>query len=243
LDATLCSDRESIRRRVDETRANGGDAVLQEVVRGRQIHYMVVLDAAGDLVTDVQTVSERLVLPGPEMGLRVRSVSVPVDERLREQSAALMNELGWVGMTSLMLLLPERGGEALLTDFNARLTNAGKQYIAAGANFPDLWARLATGRPLPPIRPAKVGVRFHWLEGDLRRAFVQRRGGLLHDVVDCLAYARGAVHTLWRRDDPEPAMFHGLRTARAASFILRGRLRDAAGSLRDHSVVTRRPTS
>ena len=114
---------------------------------------------------------------------------------------ALMNELGWVGFTSLqMLLSPD--GEANVIDFNARFTNAIDQYIAAGPNFPDLWARVVTGRSLPPIPPVRTGVRFQWLEGDLRRALVQRRGGLLRDVIDCLSYARGAVHTTWRREDP-----------------------------------------
>jgi hypothetical protein len=126
-----------------------------------------------------------------------------------------MNELGWVGFTSLQMLL-SRDGEANVIDFNARFTNAIDQYIAAGPNFPDLWARVVTGRSLPPIPPVRTGVRFQWLEGDLRRALVQRRGGLLRDVIDCLSYARGAVHTTWRREDPAPALLSVMRLGREA---------------------------
>jgi hypothetical protein len=56
------------------------------------------------------------------------------------------------------------------------------QYIAARSNFPAISAALATGRPLPLVHPVKVDVRFPWLEGDLRRAWRQRRGGLIHDL-------------------------------------------------------------
>ena len=197
-------------------REHGGDPVLQEVVRGRLVHYLVVVDEMNEIVTDVQTLAEPLFYPGPDVGQRVRSVSVPIDGALRKRTAALMGELRWVGMASLNLLLPDEGGEPTLIDFNARYGASFDQYIAAGSNFPAIWACQATGRPLPPIRPAKAGVRFQWLEGDLRRAVRQQRGGLVRDVGDCFLYARGAVHTLWRRDDPLPAVRFGTRLLREA---------------------------
>lgn len=223
LEAMLCSDRQAVRRRVDEIRANGGDAVLQQIVGGRLFNYTVVVDGAGDIVAGVQSLAEPLTSP-PVLGMRVRSVSVPVDEELHGRATALLNDLCWVGYTSLQMLLP-RGGEATLIDFNARFINCDDQDIAAGPNFPDLWARVATGRPVPPVAPARVGVRFHWLEGDLRRAYVQRRGGFLRDVIDCFSAAPGAVHTLWRMDDPAPAIFFGLRVARGSWSGVRANLR------------------
>lgn len=216
MEAEICADRDSIRRRVAVIREHGGDPVLQEVVRGRLVHYLVVVDEMNEIVTDVQTLAEPLFYPGPDVGQRVRSVSVPIDGALRKRTAALMGELRWVGMASLNLLLPDEGGEPTLIDFNARYGASFDQYIAAGSNFPAIWACQATGRPLPPIRPAKAGVRFQWLEGDLRRAVRQQRGGLVRDVGDCFLYARGAVHTLWRRDDPLPAVRFGTRLLREA---------------------------
>jgi hypothetical protein len=65
---------------------------------------------------------------------------------------------------------------------------------------------------VPPLRKSEAGVRFQWLEGDLR-ARRQQRGGLLRDLIDYLAYSRGAVHTLWRTDDPVPAVRFGARFA------------------------------
>jgi len=213
LEAAICSDRDDIHRRVREIRAHGGEAVLQEVIRGRLIHYLVVVDSGGEIIDGVQTLAEPLFYPGPDIGQRIRSVSVPVDPELHKKTAALMRELEWEGMASLNLLLPDGGGEPALIDFNGRYGASFDQYIAAGSNFPAVWACLATERSLPPLREAKAGVRFQWLEGDLRRAWRQRRGGLLRDVIDCLAYSRGAVHTLWRIDDPMPAVRLGARLA------------------------------
>ena len=205
LEAAIFSERAAVRRRVLDIRDHGGDAVLQEVVRGRLIHYMALVEH-GEILAGVQTIAEPLFYPGPDVGQRIRSESVPVDEDLHARTSALMRELKWEGLASLNLLSPFEGGELVLIDFNGRFGASFDQYIAAGPNFPAMAASLATGRPVPPVGPVRVGVKFQWLEGDLRRAWRQRRGGLVRDIVDCLAYARGAVHTLWRWDDPMPTV-------------------------------------
>jgi hypothetical protein len=90
---------------------------------------------------------------------------------------------------------------------------------AAGVNLPDAWARLGTGRPAPSLPPPRAGVRYQWLEGDLRAAWAEPRGGRLRDVLGCLVYAPGAAHSIWRASDPEP----GLRlTADLARRAVRG---------------------
>jgi hypothetical protein len=53
--------------------------------------------------------------------------------------------------------------------------------------------------------PARAGVRYQWLEGDLRRAVDERRGGLVRDVVGCLRFAPRATHSTFRWSDPWPA--------------------------------------
>jgi predicted ATP-grasp superfamily ATP-dependent carboligase len=216
LEAEVCTDREAIRRRVDVIRRHSGEAVLQEVITGRLVHYLVIVDGSNEILGGVQTLAEPLFYPGPDVGQRVRSVSVAVDEELEAKTGSLMKDLRWVGMASLNLLLPAHGGEPSLVDFNGRYGASFDQYIAAGSNFPAIWAALATGRPVPSISPPTAGVRFQWLEGDLRRAVNQRRGGLTHDILDCFSYGRGAVHTLWRRDDPLPTVRFVTRLARRA---------------------------
>ena len=45
---------------------------------------------------------------------------------------------------------------------------------------------------------------YAWLAGDLRRASVERRGGLAADVADTLRWGRGAQHSVWDLRDPGP---------------------------------------
>jgi predicted ATP-grasp superfamily ATP-dependent carboligase len=204
LKAAICNTPQEAQRVVAGWRAHGAEAILQQVVTGRLVHFMTIMDPSGQLLAVVQTLAEPLTNP-PVVGQRVRSVTVAVDAELERKVRDLFIDLGWVGLASLNLLLPE-DGEAQLIDFNGRYSASFDQYIAAGPNFPAIWARMVTGRPVPPRMRARERIRFQWLEGDLRRALVQRRGGLLRDVLDCLAYAPGAVHTLWRWDDPVPAV-------------------------------------
>jgi len=204
LKAAICQTPQEARTIVEAWRAHGAEAVVQEVIAGRLVHFMTIMDADHELLAAVQTLAEPLTNP-PLVGQRVRSVTVPVDPELERKVRDLFTDLGWVGLASLNLLLPE-DGEAQLIDFNGRYSASFDQYIAAGPNFPAIWARMVTGRPIPPRTRPSAGIRFQWLEGDLQRALVQRRGGLVRDVLGCLFYAPGAVHTLWRWHDPVPTV-------------------------------------
>ena len=248
LRAAICHTPEEARRLVAGWQAHGAEAVLQEVITGRLVHFMTIMDPEQHLIAAVQTLAAPLTNP-PGVGQRVRSVTVPVDPELERRVRELFIDLGWVGLASLNLLLPE-AGEAQLIDFNGRYSASFDQYIAAGPNFPAIWARMVTGRPVPPRMPVQERVRFQWLEGDLRRALVERRGGLVRDVVDCLSYAPGAVHTLWRWDDPVPTFRFLLWLGRGLTRKVIGKLhprpiRPGAGVEQDQgaglSVPPRRP--
>lgn len=104
---------------------------------------MSVIDDHHELLAAVQTLSEPLTCP-PEVGQRVRSHTVPIDEELQMKVIELLVDLGWQGLSSLMWVLPE-DQKPRLVDFNARHVASFDQYIAAGPNFPAIWARLVTG--------------------------------------------------------------------------------------------------
>ncbi|WNB85827.1 hypothetical protein [Cellulomonas sp. ATA003] len=63
------------------------------------------------------------------------------------------------------------------------------------------------GEPVPELGDSRVGVRYSWIAGDLRRAGVERRGGLAADVRETLRWARGARHSVWDPRDPGPARY------------------------------------
>jgi hypothetical protein len=95
------------------------------------------------------------------------------------------------------MAMPRRrpGGPPALIDLNGRLHGPLAVAVAAGANLPDQWTRLALGMPVPAQTWARVGVEYQWLEGDLRRAFAGRRGGRAHDMLDCLEQALHRLHS------------------------------------------------
>lgn len=204
LEVRVCQGRAEAIRRAFEIRAAGGEPLLQEVIRGYQMYYTMVSNRDGQIISGVQQVAEPLSWP-PGAGVRVRSKTVPVDEWLKERISALIRDLGWFGLAAPDFLVPD-DGMPRLKDFNGRFTESFEQIVAAGSNLPVIWGCLATGREVPQVVPATTGVRFHWLEGDLRRALVERRGGLVRDILDCFLYARGAAHPVWRKDDPWPAI-------------------------------------
>ena len=205
----ICADQREAGQRIVELRAAGGDPLLQEVVRGPLLHCHVLLDRHGGLVAAVQQRSEPvsqtpLTWP-PGAGVRVRSVTVPLDWELAEKVTVLLRRLGWVGFVGLMFIVGADGVPRLV-DFNGRIPMSFQQSIAACPDLPDMWARVAAGRPISAVPVARTGVRYQWLWGDLRRAVKEGRRGRVVDVLGCLAYAPGATHGIWSATDPWPAI-------------------------------------
>ena len=185
------ADRDTALRRMADIRSAGGVPVLQEQIAGRLLAYVVVADHESRVVSRVQQISDRIWPPGA--GVSARARTVPVDERVAGRVAALLRELSWFGLAQLQFVVPD-DGEPRLIDFNGRFYGSLALAIGAGPNLPAIWAALATGTSiLPPELSASAvpGVRYQWLEGDLRRALVERRGGLAADLAGSLRYARG----------------------------------------------------
>jgi predicted ATP-grasp superfamily ATP-dependent carboligase len=156
------------------------------------------------MVTCVKQLSEPLQLP-PDAGARVRSKTVPTEDSLAQGVASFLRDLDWYGFASIQFMQPDVGPPRVV-DFNGRLSLSFEQTIAAGINFPAIWASIATGRDYGEVPAARMGVRFQWLEGDVHRALIERRGGLVRDLADTLLYNRGAVHGVWRLRDPMPSI-------------------------------------
>jgi hypothetical protein len=107
-------------------------------------------------------------------------------------------------------------GVPRLIDLNGRFYGSLALAVRAGANLPAVWAALATGRDVEPVT-ARSGVRYSWWEGDLRRAMLDRRGGLVRDLAGTLGAGVGAVHSIGRWRDPAPAVVQLRQLARSGS--------------------------
>lgn len=218
LNPMIATERPPAEQRAAEIRAAGSVPFLQELVQGRLLAVAVVSDPDGELVACTAQRAEA-TWP-PRAGVSVRARSVALDPETAAGVRSLLTELGWFGLAQLQLMEPP-GGHPRLIDFNGRFYGSLALAVAGGQNLPAIWAALATGRE-PPQETAKGDRRYQWFAGDLRRAVVERRGGLARDVLGSLRYSRGAVQSVFSLRDPAPAL---RRLASAPGRVLRGELR------------------
>jgi predicted ATP-grasp superfamily ATP-dependent carboligase len=204
--------------RVAELAAAGADAVLQPVIRGSLHALTVVLGPGGSLLAAAQQRAER-TWPVPD-GASARAVTTDVDPSCLEAVCRLARSLDWEGLVEMQFLV-DADGVWWLVDANARFYGSMQLAVSAGANLPDVWGRAALGAAPEEVR-ARPGVRYSWLEADLRRAMVERRGGLLVDVLGTARHAVGAAHSIISARDPRP-MFS------AASMLARGAMAKVVG--------------
>jgi hypothetical protein len=106
------------------------------------------------------------------------------------------------------------GRRPSLIDWNARPYGSLPLAIAAGVNLPAMWARLATGRSLTPGRPPRGDVTFQWFPGDIRASVAER--GKVRGAVDAVRTTLGASQSIWRLEDPWPAIRHYSRSGSRA---------------------------
>ena len=204
-------------RRVAEILGAGGLPLVQEHIDGTLMSLTILLGPRGDLIARAQQEAE-LIYP-PWIGVSVRATTVEVDRDLAARAVVMLRDLGWHGLAQLQFLVPEDGVPRLI-DFNGRFYGSLALAIAAGANFPALWADAAIGREAVPAEAAP-GHRYQWLWGDLRRALVERRGGLARDLFATGRFAFGAAHSVWGVRDRSPvARYIGARLRGGVSKAL-----------------------
>ena len=203
IEASVARTRKEALDIASEIRSLGGSPIFQQWVGGALEALVTVADDAHRTVVAAYQVAERINPPG--IGRSARARTTVLDPDLLSRAEALLRNLNWTGMAELQFVRPA-GGAPLLIDLNGRFYGSLALITGAGVNAPDIWARLATGRPVPIPGPARVGMRYQWLEGDLRRAMIERRDGLVSDIAGSLRYAVGAKHSMWSASDPLPAV-------------------------------------
>jgi predicted ATP-grasp superfamily ATP-dependent carboligase len=224
IDARLFPDAEAARPQVERIERAGAQVVLQEPVAGR-LGALVGVFHGGRLHGCVQQESQRL-WPSP-YGASARARTVEVDRDLVVRSEAVLGEIGWSGLVE-MQFLTGADGVPHLSDLNGRFYGSLALAEAARPGLVDTWVRTVLGEPMPELGDGAPGVRYSWIAGDLRRARLERRGGLVGDVLDTARAAVGAEHSVWRLRDPGPAL-HVL-TERFRRGVPRGRTGRDVGS-------------
>lgn len=204
LRTTLVADRDELRRRLAEIRDCGAEPLIQVSTSGALVAYVVVLDRGGKVLAELQQRADGVWPPGA--GVSTRAHAEPVNRELADAALRLLRESGWWGLAEMQFLV-DRTGPPCLVDVNPRFYGSLALATAAGLNLPDCWARVALGWPTAQPDP-RLPVRYQWMEGDVRRAWIERRGGLARDLFGCVAYAARATHSISNVRDPLPAVVH-----------------------------------
>ncbi|MGQ0751375.1 MAG: carboxylate--amine ligase [Betaproteobacteria bacterium] len=199
VEVRIARDRDAARNYTEGFRRAHAAAIYQEFKDGHLMGFTVLTDQDAEVVAQLQQMAPFTWDPG----VPARAYTVTVDTQLARCIAAMMKHLGWFGMVQLQLI-HATDGKPYLIDFNGRAYMSEALALAAGINFHDLWARIATGRPWQRPAPAKTGVHYQWLEGDIRRSMAGRDRSLPAKIWNCIRYSFGATHPIWARRDPRP---------------------------------------
>jgi predicted ATP-grasp superfamily ATP-dependent carboligase len=243
LEATVVHTADEAERAARRITDAGGTALVQEFVDGRLMAYVALTSKTWDVVAGfMQMATAKWPL---QAGIFTRGVTVAPSEKLTMQISQLLSELGWFGITQLQFIQPPNGTPYLI-DFNGRFYMSLSLPVETGLNLPAMWASLAMNtQPSLPAVSVQDGLRYQWLELDLRRALVERRGGIMKDLVDTLSFARRATHTMCTRDDLRPAIDYLLRLCVRARHRRKSEGQGCGGGMSEDSNASRegvRPT-
>lgn len=201
LEASRVSSPEEAAAAADRIRQSGGEPLLQELVGGRLMAVATVTDHSGSCVASTTQIATRTWPLAA--GVSTRAWTIADDPSLSERIQRLLRSLGWTGLAQLQFLATPDADPCLI-DFNARFYGSIGLAVAAGQNLPAIWAATAVGEKVTPSR-SQVGVRYQWLEGDLRAAAAGGRG-VRRRVIESLRFSRGATHAIWESRDPAPTV-------------------------------------
>lgn len=180
----------------ERIRAEGGEPLLQEVMRGRMGAVVVVVGHDGEIVAEIH--QEAVHTWPPDAGDTVRGRIVPVDPELSRGVRALVGEIGWFGLVQVEYVRDAHGAPHV-TDFNGRFYGSMALATGAGANLPGLWADHALGRG-GSLSGTLRRRDFQWLNRDLAAA----RAAGPRALLGALAAAPIASHSMWDPRDPSP---------------------------------------
>lgn len=189
------------RELVERTLAEGGEPLLQTPLSGKMGAAVMVIGRDGTVLVELHQLAERTWPPGA--GDTVLGRVVATEAELSDAAARLARELGWTGLAQIELFRDARG-RPWITDFNGRFYGSMALAVGAGVNVPAIWARDALGLdPWNGSGPsaARIGARFQWLNRDLAAGWA----GGPRSLLNALAAAPVAAHSMWEPSDPLPA--------------------------------------
>jgi predicted ATP-grasp superfamily ATP-dependent carboligase len=143
-----------------------------------------------------------------ECGTASAAVTTAPDRELEARLPLLL--AGHSGVFQVQLI------DDQVIDVNPRVYGSLPLAVAAGANLPAIACAAVRGQLPPDVVRGRPGVRYRWLEGDVRRLLHDVRDGTLSPwaAVRALSPRRGTAHSIESLHDPGPALIRLLDVAR-----------------------------
>jgi len=150
-------------RLVDDVRAKGGRAVVQEWLPGRR-EAITLFYAQGRFWARLAQASHR---EWPSLGgVSVLCETIPLPADIVAAAERLVQAMDLEGC-SMVEFRRDRHGRPILMEVNPRLAGSVALAISAGVNFPRLMYDWKLGRALQEQTTYRVGKRLRWLAGDI----------------------------------------------------------------------------
>jgi D-aspartate ligase len=193
--------------------------MVQELVPGdgaAQLSF-AALCANGEVLASLT--ARRLRQFPMDFGRASSHVETIEDPALELDARRLVAAMRFTGLVEAEFKRDERTGENRLLDVNPRPWGWQSLCGRAGVDFPYLLWRMASGKPVPPVR-AKPGVRWVRMTTDLLAVAGEVRAGRLSARAYLRSLRRPLEFAVFAADDPLPSIVGPLATAR----LLAGRL-------------------
>ena len=136
----------------------------------------------------------------PGCGTASAAVTTAPDLRLEARLPRLLED--HTGVFQVQLI-----GDQVI-DVNPRVYGSLPLAVAAGANLPAIACAAASGRHPGEVVRGRPGVRYRWLEGDVRSLLHDRRAGTASwaETARALVPRRGTAHSVESLRDPGPML-------------------------------------
>jgi thymidylate kinase len=145
-----------------------------------------------------------------DCGTASAAVTVARDEDVEERLVRLLG--GYEGIFQAQFVADR------LIDVNPRVYGSLPLAVAAGCNLVALWCDAVAGQPIPVATVvATPGVRYRWVEGDVRNVVAELRHDRRPGALRALAPRRGTAHSLESLGDPRPVVARARFAATAAT--------------------------
>jgi predicted ATP-grasp superfamily ATP-dependent carboligase len=193
-----------VARRVDSATALGdavaalAGAVVTQPFAGGTMRAVCGVLHEGHLIAAVHQRYERIWPPG--CGTASAAVTTDPDTELEERLPRLLG--GHSGVFQVQLI------DDFVIDVNPRVYGSLPLAVTAGANLPAIACDADRGLVPDEVVRGRPGVRYRWLEGDVRRVLhgVAARELSLRAAVRALAPRRGTAHSVESLTDPGPVL-------------------------------------